>query len=76
MANVYTSANQLIGRTPLFELVHIEKEIGLSARTLAKLELFNVTGSAKDRIARAMTENVGAIFCVTNSLQPNVKLLV
>ena len=57
MANVYTSADQFIGRTPLFELVHIEKEFGLSARILAKLELFNVTGSAKDRIAKAMIDN-------------------
>ncbi len=57
MANVYTSANQLIGRTPLFELVHIEKEFGLSARILAKLELFNITGSVKDRIAKAMIDD-------------------
>lgn len=57
MAKVYTSADQLIGRTPLFELTHIEKEYGLSARILAKLELFNVTGSVKDRIAKAMIDD-------------------
>ncbi len=57
MAKIYTSADQLIGRTPLFELTHIEKEFGLSARTLAKLELFNITGSVKDRIAKAMIDD-------------------
>ena len=57
MAKIYTSADQLIGRTPLFELAHIEKEFGLSARILAKLELFNVTGSVKDRIAKAMIDD-------------------
>lgn len=57
MAKIYTSADQLIGRTPLFELTHIEKEFGLSARILAKLELFNVTGSVKDRIAKAMIDD-------------------
>ncbi len=57
MAKIYTSADQLIGRTPLFELVHIEKEFGLSARIVAKLELFNVTGSVKDRIAKAMIDD-------------------
>lgn len=57
MAKIYTSADQLVGRTPLFELTHIEKEFGLSARILAKLELFNVTGSVKDRIAKAMIDD-------------------
>lgn len=57
MAKIYTSADQLIGRTPLFELTHIEKEFGLSARIWAKLELFNVTGSVKDRIAKAMIDD-------------------
>ena len=57
MAKIYTSADQLIGRTPLFELTHIEKDFGLSARILAKLELFNVTGSVKDRIAKAMIDD-------------------
>lgn len=57
MAKIYTSADQLVGRTPLLELVHIEKEFGLSARILAKLELFNITGSVKDRIAKAMIDD-------------------
>lgn len=57
MEKIYTSADQFIGHTPLLELVHIEKELHLNARILAKLELFNVTGSAKDRIAREMIED-------------------
>ena len=52
MSKIYTSADQLIGKTPLLELVHIEKEEGLEARVLAKLEYFNPAGSVKDRIAR------------------------
>lgn len=56
MAKIYTSADQLIGRTPLLELTHIEKEFGLKARILAKLEYFNPAGSVKDRIAKAMIE--------------------
>ena len=56
MAKVYTSADQLIGGTPLLELGHIEKEFGLEAKILAKLELFNVTGSVKDRIAKSMLD--------------------
>lgn len=56
MAKIYTSADQLIGRTPLLELTHIEKELGLKARILAKLEYFNPAGSVKDRIAKAMIE--------------------
>ncbi len=56
MANVYKSADQLIGGTPLLELGHIEKEFGLEAKILAKLELFNVTGSVKDRIAKSMLD--------------------
>lgn len=56
MANIYTSVDQLIGKTPLLELSHIEKEFGLKARILAKLEYFNPTGSAKDRIAKAMID--------------------
>lgn len=56
MAKIYTSADQLIGRTPLLELAHIEKELGLKARILAKLEYFNPAGSVKDRIAKAMIE--------------------
>ena len=52
MSKIYTSAAQLIGRTPLLELVHIEKEEKLEAKVLAKLEYFNPAGSVKDRIAR------------------------
>ncbi len=56
MAKIYTSADQLIGRTPLLELTHLEKEYELKARLLAKLEYFNPAGSAKDRIAKAMID--------------------
>ncbi len=54
MSQIYTSADQLIGKTPLLELVHIEKDEGLEARILGKLEYFNPAGSVKDRIAKAM----------------------
>ena len=57
MANIYTSADQLIGKTPLLELTHIEKNLGLKARILAKLEYFNPAGSVKDRIAKAMIDD-------------------
>ena len=57
MANIYTSADQLIGRTPLLELTHIEQAYGLKARILGKLEYFNPAGSVKDRIARAMLDD-------------------
>ncbi len=57
MSNIYTSADQLIGRTPLLELTHIEKEQELNARILAKLEYFNPAGSVKDRIAKAMLDD-------------------
>ncbi len=57
MANIYTSADQLIGRTPLLELVRLEKKEGLEARLLAKLEAFNPAGSVKDRVARAMIDD-------------------
>ena len=60
MSNIYTSADQLIGKTPLLELVHIEKEEGLEARILAKLEYFNPAGSVKDRIAKAMIDDAEA----------------
>ena len=60
MANIYTSADQLIGKTPLLELKHIEKTLGLKARILAKLEYLNPAGSAKDRIAKAMIEDAEA----------------
>lgn len=57
MANIYTSADQLIGGTPLLELTHIQKELGLKARILAKLEYLNPAGSVKDRVAKAMIED-------------------
>lgn len=57
MSRIYTSADQLIGKTPLLELTHIEKELGLKARILAKLEYFNPAGSVKDRIAKAMIDD-------------------
>ena len=53
MSEIYTSADQLIGRTPLLELTHIEKELGLKAKVIAKLEYFNPAGSVKDRSAKA-----------------------
>lgn len=56
MSKIYTSADQLIGRTPLLELTHIEKKYGLKAKVLAKLEYFNPAGSVKDRIAKAMID--------------------
>lgn len=56
MSKIYTSADQLIGRTPLLELAHIEKKYGLKAKILAKLEYFNPAGSVKDRIAKAMID--------------------
>ena len=58
--NVYKSAAELVGRTPLLELTNIEKEYGLKARVLAKLEYFNPAGSVKDRIAKAMIEDAEA----------------
>lgn len=57
MANIYTSADQLIGNTPLLELTHIEREEGLQATILAKLEYFNPAGSVKDRIGKAMIDD-------------------
>ena len=60
MSQIYTSADQLIGKTPLLELVHIEKELGLEAKILAKLEYFNPAGSVKDRIAKAMIDEAEA----------------
>ena len=57
MSKVYTSADQLVGKTPLLELVHIEKAEGLEAKVLGKLEYFNPAGSVKDRIAKAMIED-------------------
>ena len=60
MSKIYTSADQLIGGTPLLELTHLEKELGLEAKILAKLEYFNPAGSVKDRIAKAMIEDAEA----------------
>ena len=57
MSKIYTSADQLIGKTPLLELTHIEKEQQLEARILAKLEYFNPAGSVKDRVALAMIQD-------------------
>ena len=66
MANIFTSADQLIGKTPLLELTHIEKELNLKAKILAKLEYFNPVGSVKDRIAKAMIDDAEA----TGKLKP------
>lgn len=60
MANIYTSADQLIGKTPLLELTQIEKSEGLNAKIIAKLEYFNPAGSVKDRIAKAMIDDAEA----------------
>ena len=60
MSNIYTSADQLIGKTPLLELTHIEKALDLKAKVLAKLEYFNPAGSVKDRVARAMIDDAEA----------------
>lgn len=71
MANIYTSATDLIGNTPLLELTHIEKELGLQAKLVAKLEYFNVAGSVKDRIAKAMIEDAEA----SGALQPGAVII-
>ena len=60
MTKIYTSADQLIGKTPLLELTHIEKKYGLEAKLVAKLEYFNPAGSVKDRIAKAIIEDAEA----------------
>lgn len=60
MSKIYTSADQLIGKTPLLELTHIEKNLNLNAKILAKLEYFNPAGSVKDRIAKAMIDEAEA----------------
>ena len=60
MSHIYTSADQLIGKTPLLELTHLEREEALQARVLAKLEYFNPAGSVKDRIAKAMIDEAEA----------------
>ena len=73
MSAIYTSADQLIGKTPLLELTHIEKEFGLKAKVLAKLEYFNPAGSVKDRIAKAMiddAENSGKLKADATIIEP------
>ena len=60
MSNIYTSADQLIGKTPLLELTHIEKKLSLKAKLVAKLEYFNPAGSVKDRVAKAMIDDAEA----------------
>ncbi len=60
MSNIYTSADKLIGRTPLLELTNIEKKLGLKAKIIAKLEYFNPAGSVKDRVAKAMIDDAEA----------------
>lgn len=60
MTKIYTSADQLIGKTPLLELTHLEKTLGLEAKLVAKLEYFNPAGSVKDRIAKAIIEDAEA----------------
>ena len=60
MSAIYTSVDQLIGRTPLLELTHIQRSEGLQARILAKLEYLNPAGSAKDRVAKAMLDDAEA----------------
>ena len=71
MANIYTSADQLIGKTPLLELTRIEEELGLKARVLAKLEYFNPAGSVKDRIAKRMIEDAEA----SGKLKPGATII-
>ena len=73
MSNIYTSADQLIGKTPLLELTHIENDLNLNARLLAKLEYFNPAGSIKDRIAKAMIESAekaGALTKGSTIIEP------
>ena len=60
MSNIYTSADQLIGKTPLLELTHVEKVLGLKAKVVAKLEYFNPAGSVKDRVARETIDEAEA----------------
>ena len=60
MTKIYTSADQLIGKTPLLELTHLEKQFGLEAKLVVKLEYFNPAGSVKDRIAKAIIEDAEA----------------
>ena len=71
MSHIYTSADQLIGSTPLLELAHIEKENGLKATVLAKLEYFNPAGSVKDRIAKAIIDDAER----SGALKPGATLI-
>ena len=66
MSAIYTSVDQLIGRTPLLELTHIQRSEGLQARILAKLEYLNPAGSAKDRVAKAMLDDAEACLLYTS----------
>lgn len=73
MSNIFTSADHLIGRTPLLELTHIEKEFALKAKLVAKLEYFNPAGSVKDRIAKAMlddAEKAGKLKPTSTIIEP------
>ena len=71
MSKIYTSADQLVGKTPLLELTHIENEEGLKAKILAKLEYFNPAGSVKDRIAKAIIDDAEA----SGKLKPNSTII-
>ena len=71
MANIYTSAEQLIGHTPVLELTHIENEYGLNARILGKMEGWNLAGSVKDRIAKSMIEDAEA----SGKLKPGATII-
>ena len=71
MAKIYTSSDQLIGGTPLLELVHIEEKYDLKAKLVAKLELFNPAGSVKDRIAKAMIDDAEA----SGALKPGGRII-
>ena len=72
MSKIYTSADQLIGHTPLLELTHIEKEEKLEARILAKLEYFNPAGSVKDRIAKGIIDDAEK----SGALKPGDKMVL
>ncbi len=71
MSSIYTSSDQLIGKTPLLELTHIEKENNLEARIIAKLEYFNPAGSVKDRIAKAIIDDAEK----SGALKPGATLI-
>ena len=88
MSRIYTSADQLIGKTPLLELSNIEKEYQLSAKLFAKLEYFNPAGSVKDRVAKAMLDDAekkgilqkdsvirDSIYIVNDSIRTEIKYI-